>query len=63
METLLDVLFLFDSVPMDLYPACAEEMLNRNFFPSFVLFRSRDLLLLEKDFVATVTINVVFIEF
>jgi hypothetical protein len=25
-ETLLDVLFLFDSVPMDLYPACAEEM-------------------------------------
>jgi hypothetical protein len=26
METLLDVLFLFDSVLMDLYPACAEEM-------------------------------------
>jgi hypothetical protein len=26
METLLDVLFLFDSVSMDLYPACAEEM-------------------------------------
>jgi hypothetical protein len=26
METLLDNLFLFDSVPMDLYPACAEEM-------------------------------------
>jgi hypothetical protein len=26
METLLDDLFLFDSVPMDLYPACAEEM-------------------------------------
>jgi hypothetical protein len=26
METLLDVLFLFDSVPMDLYSACAEEM-------------------------------------
>jgi hypothetical protein len=26
METLLDVLFLFDSVPMDLYPACAKEM-------------------------------------
>jgi hypothetical protein len=26
METLLDILFLFDSVPMDLYPASAEEM-------------------------------------
>jgi hypothetical protein len=26
METLLDILFLFDSVPMDLYPACVEEM-------------------------------------
>jgi hypothetical protein len=26
METLLDILFLFDSVSMDLYPACAEEM-------------------------------------
>jgi hypothetical protein len=26
METLLDVLFLFDSVLMDLYPACAEGM-------------------------------------
>jgi hypothetical protein len=26
MEPLLDVLFLFDSVLMDLYPACAEEM-------------------------------------
>jgi hypothetical protein len=26
MEPLLDVLFLFDSVPLDLYPACAEEM-------------------------------------
>jgi hypothetical protein len=26
METLLDVLFLFDSVPMDLYPTCAEKM-------------------------------------
>jgi hypothetical protein len=26
MEMLLDNLFLFDSVPMDLYPACAEEM-------------------------------------
>jgi hypothetical protein len=26
METLLDVLFLFDSVLMDLYLACAEEM-------------------------------------
>jgi hypothetical protein len=26
METLLDVLSLFDSVPMDLYPVCAEEM-------------------------------------
>jgi hypothetical protein len=26
MESLLDVLFMFDSVPMDLYPACAEEM-------------------------------------
>jgi hypothetical protein len=26
METLLDALFLFDSVLMDLYPACAEEM-------------------------------------
>jgi hypothetical protein len=26
METLLDVLFLLDSVPMDLCPACAEEM-------------------------------------
>jgi hypothetical protein len=25
METLLDVLFLFDLVPMDLYPVCAEE--------------------------------------
>jgi hypothetical protein len=23
---MLDVLFMFDSVPMDLYPACAEEM-------------------------------------
>jgi hypothetical protein len=26
MESLLDVLFLFGSVLMDLYPACAEEM-------------------------------------
>jgi hypothetical protein len=26
MESLLDVLFMFDSVPMDLYPTCAEEM-------------------------------------
>jgi hypothetical protein len=26
MEPLLDDLFLFDSVLMDLYPACAEEM-------------------------------------
>jgi hypothetical protein len=26
MKTLLDVLFMFDSVPMYLYPACAEEM-------------------------------------
>jgi hypothetical protein len=26
MKTLLDYLFLFDLVPMDLYPACAEEM-------------------------------------
>jgi hypothetical protein len=26
MESLLDVLFLFDSVLMDLYPACAEEL-------------------------------------
>jgi hypothetical protein len=26
METLLDVLFLFHSVPMDLYLACAKEM-------------------------------------
>jgi hypothetical protein len=26
MEPLLDVLFMFDSVPMDLYPPCAEEM-------------------------------------
>jgi hypothetical protein len=26
METLLDVLFLFDSVSMNLFPACAEEM-------------------------------------
>jgi hypothetical protein len=26
MKTLLDNLFLFDSVPMDMYPACAEEM-------------------------------------
>jgi hypothetical protein len=26
METLLDDLFMFDSVPMDLYPAYAEEM-------------------------------------
>jgi hypothetical protein len=26
MESLLDVLFLFDSVLMDLYPSCAEEM-------------------------------------
>jgi hypothetical protein len=26
METLLDVLFMFDSILMDLYPACAEEM-------------------------------------
>jgi hypothetical protein len=26
MRTLLDVLFMFDSVPVDLYPACAEEM-------------------------------------
>jgi hypothetical protein len=26
MEPLLDVLFMFDSVLMDLYPACAEEM-------------------------------------
>jgi hypothetical protein len=26
MEKLVDDLFLSDSVPMDLYPACAEEM-------------------------------------
>jgi hypothetical protein len=26
MEPLLDVFFLFESVLMDLYPACAEEM-------------------------------------
>jgi hypothetical protein len=26
MEPLLDVFFLFDSVLLDLYPACAEEM-------------------------------------
>jgi hypothetical protein len=26
MKPLLDVLFLFDSVLLDLYPACAEEM-------------------------------------
>jgi hypothetical protein len=26
MESVLDILFLFDSVLMDLYPACAEEM-------------------------------------
>jgi hypothetical protein len=26
MESLLDVLFMYDSVPLDLYPACAEEM-------------------------------------
>jgi hypothetical protein len=26
MEPLLDVLFMFDSVLLDLYPACAEEM-------------------------------------
>jgi hypothetical protein len=26
MEPLLDVFFLLDSVLMDLYPACAEEM-------------------------------------
>jgi hypothetical protein len=26
MEPLLDDLFLYDSVLMDLYPACAEEM-------------------------------------
>jgi hypothetical protein len=26
METLLDDLFLFDSVPVDLYPACGEGM-------------------------------------
>jgi hypothetical protein len=26
MEPLLDVFFLFDSVLMDSYPACAEEM-------------------------------------
>jgi hypothetical protein len=26
MEPLLDVLYMFDSVPMDLYLACAEEM-------------------------------------
>jgi hypothetical protein len=26
MGSLLDILFLFDSVMMDLYPACAEEM-------------------------------------
>jgi hypothetical protein len=26
MEPLLDVFFRFDSVPMDLYPACSEEM-------------------------------------
>jgi hypothetical protein len=26
MESLLDVLFMFDSVPMDLYPACAVEL-------------------------------------
>jgi hypothetical protein len=26
MEPMLDVFFLFDSVLMDMYPACAEEM-------------------------------------
>jgi hypothetical protein len=26
MEPLLDVLFMFDSVLMDLYPVCAEEL-------------------------------------
>jgi hypothetical protein len=26
MEPLLDVFFMFDSVLMDLYPSCAEEM-------------------------------------
>jgi hypothetical protein len=26
MESLLDVLFMFDSVPMDLYLTCAEEL-------------------------------------
>jgi hypothetical protein len=30
MESLLDVLFMFDSVPMDLYPACAKEMYSDN---------------------------------
>jgi hypothetical protein len=37
METLLDDLFLFDSVPMDLYPTRAEEMYSICFVLSFCI--------------------------